>query len=101
MIGKLCDKCGYRHGGGRCCIDIYQQLGRTKGPSVARKVLLAFMVPLLVFTGSLILTCGLLSAWLREGSAKSFFTFVAALAMTALCVQLIRIFTRKEVKTEK
>jgi hypothetical protein len=101
MIGmKLCDKCGFRHGGGHCCIDIYQQLGHTKGPSVAKKVLLAFVVPLLVFTGSLILTSSLLSAWLAEGSTKSFFTFLLALAVTAVCVQFIRVLTRKRINAE-
>ncbi len=101
MIGiKHCDKCGFRHGGGHCCIDIYQQLGHAEGPSVARKVLLAFVVPLLVFTGSLILTSGLLSAWLAEGSTKSFITFLIALAVTAACVQLIRVLTRKEIETK-
>ena len=49
-----CEKCGYRHGRGRCCIDIYQQLGRTEGPSILGKVLLAFVLPILVFTGSVI-----------------------------------------------
>jgi len=101
MIGlNICNKCGFRHGGGHCCIDIYQQLGHTRGPSVVKKVLLAFVVPLLVFTGSLILTGGLLSAWLSEGSMKSFITFLIALAVTAACVQLIRIFTREEIKTK-
>ena len=101
MIGmKLCDKCGYRHGRGYCCIDIYQQLGQTKGPSVVGKVLLAFVLPLLLFIGSLILAEYLLSAFMTEGSRKTFIAFLAALVVTFVFVQLIRIFTRKPVNTE-
>jgi hypothetical protein len=101
MIGmKLCDKCGYRHGHGHCCIGIYQQIGQTKGPSVVGKVLLAFVLPLLVFIGSLVLAEYLLSALMSEGGVKTFFAFLAALAATVVFVQLIRIFTRKPINTE-
>jgi len=100
MIGmKLCDKCGYRHGHGHCCIDIYQQLGQTKGPSVAGRVLLAFVLPLLVFIGSLVLAEYLLSALMSEGGVKTPSAFLAALAATVIFVQLIRIFTRKPINT--
>ncbi len=101
MIGiKACDKCGYRHGRGHCCIDIYQQIGRTKGPSVTGQVLLAFVLPLLVFIGSLILAEYFLSGFMAEGGLKTFIAFLAALAVTAVIVQLIRIFTRKPLYDE-
>lgn len=98
---KLCDKCGYRHGRGRCCIDIYQQLGQAKGPSVVGKVLLAFVLPLLVFIGSLILATHILSIFMAEGGLNSFFAFLVALVMTIVFVQLIRICTRKPITTDK
>jgi len=97
---KLCDKCGYRHPRGRCCIDIYQQLGQSEVPSVVGKVLLAFVLPLLVFVGSLVLAEYLLSDFMAEGGGKTFISFLAALVVTVICVQLIRIFTRKPVNTE-
>lgn len=101
MIGmKLCGKCGYRHGRGHCCIDIYQQLGQTKGPSVVGKVLLAFGVPLLLFIGSLILAEYLLSAFMTEGAMKTFIAFLAALVVSIVFVQLIRILTRKPISME-
>jgi hypothetical protein len=102
MIGmKLCNKCGYRHNRGRCCIDIYQQLGKTKGPSVAGKVLLAFVVPLLVFIASLILAAYILSIFVAEEGTNSFYALLIALAVTVVIVRIIRICTRKPVTTDK
>ena len=92
-----CEKCGYRHGSGRCCIDIYQQLGRAKGPSVVGKALVAFVLPILVFIGSVILAEYILSAVLAEGGLKTFLSFAAAAGVTFIFVELLRIFTRKPI----
>lgn len=98
---KICDKCGYRHSSGRCCIDIYQQLGQTKGPSIVGKVFLAFVLPLLVFIGSLVGVEYFLTGFMAEGSGKTFIAFLAALVVTIVFVQLIRIFTRESISVEK
>lgn len=99
MIGmKPCENCGYRHSRGHCCIDIYQQLGRAKGPSVVSKVLLAFVLPLLVFIISLILASYILSIFVIEDYTKTLSSFLAALAMTVVFVQVIRIFNREHGK---
>jgi hypothetical protein len=101
MIGtKLCDKCGYRHGRGYCCIDIYQQLGRARGPSVFGMVILAFVLPLLLFICCLVLTAYLLSAFMTSDGLRTFFAFLAALVVTLIFVQLIRICTRKPIHNE-
>lgn len=101
MSIKLCDKCGYRHGRGHCCIDIYQQLGKTKGPSVTVKVLLAFVMPLVVFISSLILAKYILSIYITQEGMNSFFAFLIALLVTVVIIQLIRICTRKPITTDK
>ena len=100
---NICDKCGYRHGSGRCCINIYQQLGRTKGPSVVGVVFLAFVLPVLVFIGSLFLTGYLLTGLMTDSDKKTFIAFLVALVVTVVFVQLIRILTKKPVdmKNEK
>lgn len=101
MVGmKLCDKCGYRHGRGHCCIDVYQQLGQAKGPSVVGKVLLAFVFPIVIFIGAIILAEYLLSGLMTEGGMKTFISFLAALIVTVVLVQLIRVFTRKPINIE-
>ncbi len=101
MMGmKICDESGYRHGRGRCCIDIYQQLGQTKGPSVAGKVFLAFVLPLLVFIISLMLAGYILSVFVIKDSIRTFFAFLIAVVVTIVFVQFIRKFTRKPINTK-
>jgi hypothetical protein len=97
---KSCDKCGYRHGDGRCCIDIYQQLGRTKGPPIWGLVMLAFGLPLLFFIGSLVLAQYLLSGLMSKSGMRMIAVFLAALAATLVFVQIIRVSTRKPINTE-
>ena len=100
MSMKPCENCGYRHVRGRCCIDIYQQLGRTKGPSVVGKVLLAFVIPLLVFIAALVLAGYVLSIFLAGSGINALLAFLIAIALTVIFVQLIRVFTRKPIDTE-
>ena len=42
---KHCQGCSQKHD----CQDIYQKLANLKGPSVALKVIIAFLLPILVF----------------------------------------------------
>jgi len=42
---KFCQNCGQQHS----CQEIYQQLGRAQGPSVALKAAIAFLLPIVVF----------------------------------------------------
>jgi chromate transport protein ChrA len=101
MMGmKVCENCGYQHSRGRCCIDIYQQLGQTKGPSVISKVLLAFVLPLLIFMISLILASYILSIFKIEDYTKTLFSFVAALTTAVVFVLLIWVFRRQHGKHE-
>jgi hypothetical protein len=98
---KQCEKCGFRHGYGRCCIDIYQRLGHQKGPSMMCQILLAFVLPVLVFIGGLVLADYILSFFMNRGSLRTFFVFAAALLLTLIFVQLIRIFTRRPIDINK
>ena len=100
MDMKLCETCGYHKGRRNCCMDIYQRLGRTKGPSVTIGILLAFGMPIIVFIGGLILSEYFLFASMVDSGLKTFFIFLTALAVTILTIQLIRIFTRKPFNTE-
>ncbi len=44
-----CKDCYQKHN----CQEIYQHLGNAKGPSVAAKAVIAFLLPLIVFTVTL------------------------------------------------
>ena len=46
---KFCGNCNQKHN----CGSIYHQLGNIKGPSVVVKVVVAFLLPLVVFIFSL------------------------------------------------
>jgi hypothetical protein len=100
MSMKLCGNCDYRHSRGNCCMDIYQRLGQTKGPSVVSKVLLAFLLPLLMFIISLVLASYILSIFKIEDYRKTLSLFLIALAVTVIFVLLIRVFNRKHGKSE-
>lgn len=101
MMGiKVCENCGYRHSHENCCMDIYQRLGRTKGPSVISRVLLAFVLPLLIFIISLVLASYILSIFKIEDYTKTLFSFLAALTTAVVFVLLIRVFRRQHGKHE-
>ena len=92
---RLCENCVYNNKHRNCWMDVYQRLGRTKGTSVVIEVLLAFVTPIIVFIGGLVLSEYFLFASMSESGLKTFLTFLTALIITILTVQLIRIFTRK------
>ena len=94
---KQCKKCGFKHGNGHCCIDIYQRIGHQKGKSITYPVLLAFILPVLVFIGSLIVVDYILSIFMSSGGLRTLFAFIAAVGITLVFVQLVRIFTRKPI----
>ena len=65
---KICQECNQKHG----CQEVYEQLGRAAGPSVVKKVVVAFLLPLVAFIGLLagferILAGGIDGKGLRTG----------------------------------
>ena len=96
-----CEKCGFRHGNGPCCADIYQQLGHQKGPPIMCQIFVAFVLPVLVFIGSLALTNYILSLFMKHSGLRNFLVFAAAVVITLIYVQLIRLFTRKRINPDK
>jgi len=64
------------------------------------KVLLAFVLPLLVFIGSLFLAEYLLSVFTNESRISALYAFLIAAVLTIIFVQFIRIFTRKPIDAE-
>jgi hypothetical protein len=67
---------------------------------VVGKVFLAFVLPLLVFIAGLVLAGYVLSIFLAESGINYLLTFLIAIALTIVFVQLIRVFTRKPIDTE-
>ncbi|KPK34243.1 MAG: hypothetical protein AMJ65_18565 [Phycisphaerae bacterium SG8_4] len=57
---ELCQQCNQR----RNCGQVYERLGKTEGPSVVKKVVLAFLLPLVVADLRLCIAC--------EGDRRAF-----------------------------
>ena len=76
----------------RCC-QLYEKLGKTQGPNVSRKAILAFLTPILVFILSLAGAERLLQNRF-EGNMLTVTCFLAALGGTLIVIFLIRAIRR-------
>ncbi len=74
---------------------MYEQLGKIEGPSIVKKVVLAFLLPLVVFVASLAIFERMLSAVLSAGQARSALSFASALSLTFVCILLTKVINRQ------
>lgn len=79
------------------CGQVYETLGNSKGPNVAWKVIVAFVVPIVVFILSLAVSDRLFQNRF-EGKFLIAVTFLAALTVTLVVIVLLRKL-RRRVKT--
>ena len=86
-------QCGSRHGNGPRCMDIYQQLDQSEGPSIVGKIVLAFVLPMMIFVVALVVVSFLLpTAW--SGDAKAIVSTLVALCTAVAWVRITHIITR-------
>jgi hypothetical protein len=100
----FCQDCHYKHD----CREIYRQLGHSSCPSVVRKVIVAFLLPLVVFIISLAVFneifaraggLNLLSS--QDGNPsnmqelKVVVCFLMALFTTSVCVFIIKMIDKR------
>ncbi|MBC8217302.1 MAG: hypothetical protein H8E73_02445 [Planctomycetes bacterium] len=88
---ELCQQCNQ----GQDCGQVYEQLGKIEGPSIVKKVVLAFLLPLVVFVASLAIFERMLSAVLSAGQARSALSFASALSLTFVCILLTKVINRQ------
>ena len=88
---ELCQQCSQR----RDCGQVYEQLGRIEGPSVAKKVVLAFLLPLVVFMASLAVFERVLSPVAGVGQTRSALSFASAMSLTFVCMLLVKVIDRR------
>lgn len=84
---EYCRHCHERHE----CQEIYRQLGSSKGPSVVFKVMAAFLVPLVVFIGSLAIFEWILGKMVNTGALKTGLSLVFALSATFVCILVTKV----------
>jgi len=87
---RFCQDCIQKHD----CKRIYEQLGGSPGPSVALKVILAFLLPLMVFIVSLAVFERVLAGAIDTERMQTILSFVLALLVTFVCVLITRVINK-------
>jgi len=87
---KLCQECDRRQG----CQEVYKRLGEAEGPSVASKVVLAFLLPLVVFVGLLAGFEKVLARVINAKELRTGVSFLLALLGTLALILIIRAIGR-------
>jgi len=88
---RFCQNCIQKHD----CQGVYEQLGNTSGPSVVLKVILAFLLPLIVFIASLAVFERLLAGTINNGRAQIALSLLLALLVVFVCMLITRVINRK------
>lgn len=79
------------------CEDAYRQVGCSKAPSVASKVLIAFVIPIVFFIGSLVVFEPVLSKHVKSQGLLIITNFLLALSVTIVIMFSIK-FINKVIK---
>ena len=83
---KFCQDCNQQHD----CQKVYRQLGGIKGPSVVSKVVVAFLLPLVVFIVALAAFEGILARAIDNREAQTAISFLLALSVTFFCILITK-----------
>lgn len=92
---KNCQGCVQRNH----CKDIYEHLGKSEAPSVAWKVVIAFLLPLVVFSVVLTVFENIFSDLINTQVLRTVVSLLLAVAATLVFILIIRAIGRKFGKT--
>lgn len=87
---KSCQGCDQKH----TCQEIYQQLSKSQNPSVAFKVVVAFLLPLLTFIVSLASFEGILARITNAKELRIVLDFLLALSVTLATILIIKVISK-------
>ena len=93
---KCCQDCREKHD----CRRIYEQLGDVEGPSVVIKVIVAFLLPLVVFIISLAAFQQIFAKAISSQRVQTAFSFLLALVVTFICILIVRVINRTRTNTD-
>jgi uncharacterized membrane protein len=88
---EFCDNCNQKHN----CGSIYHQLGNIKGPSVVVKVVIAFLLPLVVFICSLAAFQQIFTKTISSQRMQIVLSMVAALLVTFICILIAKVINKR------
>jgi uncharacterized membrane protein len=87
---SFCQDCTKKHD----CQSVYEQLGNTTGSSVVFKVILAFLLPLIVFIVSLAVSERIISGAVNIEKLQIVLSLLPALLATFICIFIIRVINK-------
>jgi len=87
----FCHTCNQKHD----CQKVYEHLGNIEGSSLVVKVLLAFLLPLVVFIVSLAIFERILAGAVNSGAARTVVSFLLALLATFVCILITRMACKR------
>jgi len=88
---ELCQGCNQRHQ----CQEVYRQVGKAQGPSVAFKAVSAFLLPILVFIAALAVFEGILAEVINTKGLQTAFSLLAAVTSAFVCILIMRAINRQ------
>jgi hypothetical protein len=88
---KFCQDCDQKHD----CRKVYQQLGNVKGPSVISKVIVAFLLPLVVFIVSLAVFQEIFAEAINTEELRTVLSFLIAMLITFVCILIVQAINRQ------
>jgi hypothetical protein len=86
----FCEICNHKDH----CQDVFRQIGKAQGPSVVFKVVLAFLLPIVVFIASLAASERVLAGVTNEKELRTALGFLLALLVTFGLILLTRAINR-------
>ena len=83
---EFCSNCAQKPG----CKAVYQQLGQDKGPSVVAKAVKAFLLPIAVFIGGLVLFDKLLTDVIQGQMIRTAVVFLLGAGVSFIFVLIVK-----------
>lgn len=96
MVERLCEHCSQR----QSCPAIYEKLGNRTGPSVGSKVIVAFLLPIIIFIASVVASEHILAPAIEAKRLRTAICFLLALSVTVGLIVLAQAVSRQSEKTE-
>jgi len=93
---NICEDCKQKHD----CQRIYEQLGDVEGPSVVIKVIVAFLLPLVVFIVSLAVFQEIFAKAISSQRVQTALSLLLALLVTFVCILIVRVINRTRTNTD-
>jgi len=93
---KFCQGCHQKHR----CQEVYEHLSKMECPSVVPKVVVAFLLPILVFIGSLAAFEEILAKVIQSKELQTVIGLLLALVVSIAFVFITKVINREFVKNE-